>query len=252
MREYTDTLPKALVPIGPEPVILHVMRIYGYFGYKRFVLCLGYRGDAIKEYFMNREWTNHDFKLKLGSKGRNVEIFSPESLGFEIVFADTGTETPTGGRIRKAAKYVDTDDFLATYCDCLADVLVDEILKQHKNMGKIGTVTGVHTMAPFGILDVDDAGIAVSFREKPTLPGYINGGFFVFKRDFFDYLKDDSTLEEEPLRRLASERQLAVYKHEGFWAAMDTFKDVERLNTLWQTGFMPHTGFRGKPPWVHI
>jgi len=250
MREYTDTIPKALVPIGPYPIVLHVMKIFSTFRYKRFILCLGYKLDAIKEYFMHYDWMTQDFTLKMGStRTKEVTNRSLSFLDFEITFADTGLDTPTGGRVKKIQKYVETDDFMVAYSDGLSDIDISELVRFHKKMGKIGTVAAVHAMSPFGIIEVDEKGNAVSFKEKPVLPGYVNGGFLVFKRDFFDYLDENSVLEEEPLRRLVTEGQLAGYRHEGFWACMDTFKDWERLNMLWEKGYMPHVGFRGKPPW---
>ncbi len=253
MREYTDTLPKALVPIGPYPVIVHVMNIFAYYGYRRFILCVGYRGDAIKQYFMHHEWMTHDFTLKMGSsKTKRIKNHMSDFLDYEVTFVDTGLDTNTGGRIKKVEKYVQTDNFLVTYCDGLSDVNIGDLVKFHNRKGRIGTVTAVHPMSPFGVIDIEDDGVCASFREKPTLPGYINGGFFIFKREFFDYLDEKCVLEEEPLRKLAKEKQLIAYRHEGFWACMDTFKDVERLNTLWEKGYMLHTGFKGRPPWVHL
>ena len=251
LREYTDTLPKALVPIGPYPVILHVMKIYAAYGYRNFILCLGYRGDLIKEYFMNHEWMTHDFTLKMGpSKKKEVQERENDHLDYEITFAETGMDTPTGGRVKKIEKYIESENFHVTYCDGVADIDISRLADHHKRMGKIGTVTAVHAMSPFGIIEVDDRGAATSFKEKPALPGYINGGFLVFKKQFFNYLTEDSILEETPLRILTSENQLAAYRLEKFWACMDTFKDVERLNTLWEKGYMPNTGYKGKPPWV--
>jgi glucose-1-phosphate cytidylyltransferase len=252
LREYTDTLPKALVPIGPYPVILHVMKIYAAYGFRKFILSLGYRGDLIKEYFMNHEWMAHDFTLKMGrSKEKDVLDHEDNHLDYEITFAETGLDTPTGGRIKKIAKYVESENFHVTYCDGLADIDINELTNYHRRMGKIGTVTAVHVMSPFGIIEVDNLGIARSFKEKPTLPGYINGGFLMFRKEFFDYVTEESVLEEDPLRTLAAKNQLAAYRLEKFWACMDTFKDVERLNTFWEKGNMPHTGYKGKPPWVH-
>jgi len=252
MREYTDTLPKALVPIGPFPVIVHVMKMFSYFGYKRFILCLGYRADAVKQYFMHHEWMTHDFTLKMGSSHtKRIKNHMSDFLDYEITFVDTGFDANTGARVKKVEKYVETDNFLVTYSDGLSDVDIGELVKFHNRKGRIGTVTAVHAMSPFGVIDMQDSGVCTSFREKPTLPGYINGGFFVFKRKFFDYLDEQCVLEEEPLKTLTKERQLVAYKHPGFWASMDTFKDVERLNTLWETGYMPHTGFKGEIPWIH-
>jgi glucose-1-phosphate cytidylyltransferase len=230
------------------PILVHVMKIFAHYGFNKFVLCLGYKGDSIKQYFMNHEFMSRDFKVTPGGK---VELVGPPSdlHSLEITFAETGLETQTGGRLKKIERYVRTEDFLATYCDGLADVNLPQLLKHHASMNKVGTLTAVHPMSPFGILE-EANGVAISFKEKPMLPGLINGGFFVFKRRFFDYLDEDSVLEEEPLRKLTSERQLAVYRHDGFWACMDTFKDFERLNELWARHRMPHTGFRGTPPWA--
>lgn len=252
MREYSDTLPKGLVPIGPHPVILHVMGIFASFGHKNFIVCLGYMGDTIRQYFMNYEWMTSDFTLQMGpTHGKQIKNRTRDFLDFEITFADTALETQTGGRIKKIEKYVESENFLVSYCDNLSDVDISQLVAFHKKMGKIGTVTAVHAMSSFGVIEIDENELASSFREKPTLPGYINGGFYVFNREFFDYLAEDSVLELEPLERLAHERQLAAFRHEGFWACMDTFKDVERLNTLWKTGYMPHMGYRGKAPWSH-
>jgi glucose-1-phosphate cytidylyltransferase len=250
LREHNDTLPKALVPIGPYPVILHVMKIYAASGFRKFILCLGYRGELIKEYFVNHEWTAHDFALKMGpAKTKEIQDLETGHLDYEIIFAETGLDTPTGGRVKKVEKYVKEDNFHVTYCDGLADIDVAELAEFHKRLGRMGTVTAVHAMSPFGIIEVDK-GVATSFKEKPVLPGYINGGFFVFRKDFFNYLKEDSVLEEGPLRTLTAQGQLAAYCSEKFWACMDTFKDVERLNTLWEKSYMPHTGYRGRPPWI--
>lgn len=251
LQGYTEPIPKALVPIGPYPVILHVMKIYAAYGFRNFILCLGYRGDSIKEYFMNHEWVAHDFTLKMGpTRKKEVQDLEDTHLDYEITFADTGLETPTGGRVKKVEKYVETENFHVTYCDGLADIDIAQLTDYHKRMGKIGTVTAVHTMSPWGIIEIDEAGVAKSFREKPSLPGYVNGGYFVFKKEFLNYLTEETILEEDPLRTLASQHQLAAYRLEKFWACMDTFKDVERLNNLWEKGYMPNTGYKGRPPWV--
>jgi glucose-1-phosphate cytidylyltransferase len=230
MRDYSDTIPKALVPIGPYPVILHVMKIYSFYGFKKFVIAIGHKGDMIKDYF-----------------GKD----SDEWKDFEIIFSETGEDTMTGGRVKRSEKYLG-DRFFATYCDGLADVNIRKTLEYHKEHGKAGTLTAVHTMSPFGMVEMDENGLVKSFKEKPFLPSYINGGFFVFDKKVFDYLDENCILEEEPLRNMTKDGQLAAYKHEGFWNCMDTAKDVERLNALWKTGVMPHTDFKGKPPWTQL
>jgi len=227
MRDYDDRIPKALVKIGPDPVILHVMKTYAKYGVHRFILSLGYKGDMIKEFFEK----------------------NPQE-GMEIECVDTGEETQTGGRVKLVEKHVDGDDFFVTYCDGLSDIDIRALYDFHKRHGRIGTLTAVHPMSPFGMVEIAEDGSVEHFREKPFLKDYINGGFFVFKREFFGYLTPQDVLEEEPMRKLVEENQLAAYRHEGFWTCMDTTKDVERLNTLWEKGVMPHTGYKGKVPWL--
>jgi glucose-1-phosphate cytidylyltransferase len=227
MRDYSENIPKALVPIGTDPVILHVMRIYAKFGVKRFVLSLGYKSEMINEFFE-----------KNPQEGMSVEC------------VDTGVETQTGGRVKLLEKHIKTEDFFVTYCDGLSDIDIRSLYDYHKKHGKIGTLTAVHPMSPFGMVEIAPDGAVKSFREKPFLKDYINGGFFVFNKRFFDYIAPEDVLEEAPMRKLVEKDQLAAYKHEGFWTCMDTFKDVERLNSLWYKGEMKHTGFKGKAPWL--
>lgn len=227
MRDYSENIPKALVPIGPNPVIMHVMGIYAKYGFNRFILSLGYKSDMIKEFFEKNPHKDYDVRC-----------------------VDTGLETQTGGRVKLLEKEVDTDHFFVTYCDGLSDVDIGKLFDFHKKHGKIGTLTAVNPMSPFGMIDIGQDDSILSFREKPALKDYINGGFFVFNRSFFDYLSPDDVLEEKPMRKLVENRQLAAYRHEGFWTCMDTFKDVDRLNSLWYKGEMTHTGYRGKVPWV--
>src|SRR3989344_3806805 len=229
LRLDSQAIPKPLVKIGSYAVIQHVMNIYAFYGHTRFILSVGYKGNDIREFFE----TNN-------------------SQNFDIQIVDTGLETPTGGRIKGVEEYIDTDDFFATYCDGLADINIRKEYEYHQKEGKIATLAVVHPMSPFGIVEIGSNGMVSSFKEKPFMPSYINGGFFIFNKRFFDYVDVDSTLEEEPLKKVAAAGQLAAYRHEGFWACMDTFKDVKRLNDLWNTGIMPHTGFRGKAPWTQL
>src|SRR3989344_429016 len=247
MRDYSESLPKALVPIGSMAVIHHVMKIYAHQGFNRFIICLGYRGELIKDYFSNLHLRAPNVKpfTNVGSS----DILGSKKDDFEITFVDTGLNTQTGGRIKKIEEFIDTDDFFATYCDSLADMDLNALLEHHKNKNKVATMTVVHPTSPFGMVEVDD-GLIKSFKEKPMLPGLINGGFFTFNKKIFDYLDGDSILEEDPLRKLTAEGQLAAYNHNGFWTCMDTHKDVDRLNKLWETRFLPNVGVSfQKVPW---
>ena len=249
MRELTETIPKALAPIGPMPIILHVMSIYSYFGYKNFIICLGYKGDAIKEFFMNYKWRSANLRIKLGKEITIVDSGHISLEGADITFVDTGLETNTGGRIKKIERFIETDEFLANYCDGLSDVDVRRVHAFHRRMGKIATLMAVRPMSRYGVVTIR-SGLATSFKEKPALNDYINGGFFIFNRQVFDYLKENSVLEREPLQMLAREKQLAAYRYDGFWFAMDTYKEFEELNSFWETGVMPTIGYKGKPPWL--
>lgn len=237
LREETEFKPKPLVNVGGMPILWHIMKIYGHHGFRRFILCLGYKGYLIKEFFLNYPWVANDVTLHLKEHHRQVhEIHPPED--WEITFADTGQETPTGGRVRGIRKYVEAPEFCVTYGDGLSDVDLGRLVAFHRARGRTATLTAVHPPSPFGVVEARK-GLARSFKEKPRLQGLINGGFFVFRRRIFEDLRDDSVLEEEPLRRLAARGQLAVYEHRGFWMCMDTFKDVERLNRLWSEGRRP-------------
>ncbi len=210
-QEQTEYLPKPLIEIGGKPVLWHVMKIYSFYGFNDFVLCLGYRGAKIKEYF----------------RGYNQ---------WNITFAETGEDTNTGGRIKMIEKYIDGDDFFVTYADGLADLDINNLLKFHRAHAGIASVTVVNPRTSFGILKLNKDNLVTEFEEKPLLNHWINGGFFVFNQKVFQYLAEDSILERQPLQQLAQERQLVAYKHAGFWRCMDTFKDNLELDQLWQAG----------------
>ena len=245
MREETEYRPKPMVEIGGMPILWHIMKIYSHFGVKDFILCLGYKGHVIKEYFRHFEWLANDFTLSLGKgKGKLVShAHAPED--WTITFVDTGLETETGGRVKRIERYVKGDEFFLTYGDGVADIDIRALHRFHRTMGKIGTVTGIHPSSKYGILDVRD-GMARSFQEKPGTDGIVNGGFFVFRKEFFRYLEDRGSMEQAPLRRLASDGQLAVYEHRGFWQAMDTFKEVETFHREWEHGNRPWVVWDGK------
>ncbi|TFG69696.1 MAG: glucose-1-phosphate cytidylyltransferase [Anaerolineales bacterium] len=229
------TIPKPLVEIGDRPVLWHVMRIYAAQGVKHFILALGYGGDLIKRYFLEYDWLSRDFTLELGNGG--VQYHTPnDTAGWRITFADTGLETLKGARVRKASQYTAAQRFFVTYADGVADIDLQALLDCHQKQGLLATLTGVRAYSRFGVLETNDSGYVTGFQEKPLLDASINGGFMVFEREVLSYLNggDDVDLEGEPFHKLAADRQLAVYQHPGFWRAMDTFKEAQELNTLWE------------------
>ncbi len=239
LREETEFKPKPMVSIGGKPILVHIMEIYASHGFKDFILCLGYKGDMIKDYFLNYYWTVNDFSLDLSSDKDAMTRHTRKNHDFNITFVDTGEETQTGGRVKQIEKYIDTDDFMLTYGDGVSDVNIKELWEFHKKHNKIGTLTGVHPWSKYGVVNVDPEGTVLKFREKPILKDWINGGFFVFKKEIFSLLKEDCMLEKEPFEKMAKDRQIVLYKHEGFWHCMDTYKDFQDLNKIWNSGQVP-------------
>ena len=241
LREETEFRPKPLVEIGGRPILWHIMKIYASHGLRDFVLCLGYRGNMIKEYFLNYEAMNNDFTIRLGRQ--NCVVYHDEhgEQDFNVTLADTGTDTMTGGRVKRVSKYLDDDETcLVTYGDGVADIDVRAVLDFHRAHQRLATVTTVHPLSRFGMLKIDNDGTVREFMEKPQLQGWSSAGFFVFNRRVFDYLTgDDCILEREPLERLAREGQLMAYRHAGFFYAMDTYREYEYLNELWSNGNAP-------------
>lgn len=225
----TQPRPKALVEIGDRPIIWHVMKIYSRFGFKRFILCLGYQGFQIKQYFLHYRQLVSDFTINTGQADA-IDFHGTVDHDWTITFAETGQETQTGGRIKCIEKYISTDFFLATYADGLANIDISQLVSFHKSHHRIATMTAVRPLSSFGILSFDPEGTPVGFQEKPQQNEWINGGFFVFDRRIFNYLDKDCVLEGEPMTRLAADRELAVFNHNGFWRCMDTFKDAWALN----------------------
>lgn len=234
LREHTEFTPKPLVRVGDMPILWHIMKIYSHFGYNDFVLCLGYKGHMIKEFFMNYEWMTNDFTLKLKSKKELVTHYKHDLEDWTITFADTGLNTLTAGRIKKIEKYVNEDCFLATYGDGVAHIDINKLVQFHEKKNKVATLTGLHARSKYGLIKEKDNEV-ISLHEKPVLKDLINGGFFVFNKSIFDWIKEDRMLEEQTLPLLAKKRQLAVFKHEGFWHCMDTYKDFISLNELWSS-----------------
>lgn len=241
LREETEFRPKPMVDVGGRPILWHIMKIYAHYGFRDFVLCLGYKGDIIKRYFLDYETISNDFTVRLG-RGNEVQYHSDHAEdGWAVTLAETGHAAMTGARVKRIAKYIDREEFLLTYGDGVADVDVRRLLSFHCDHGKIGTVTGVRPPSRFGELLTDRERV-VEFSEKPLVSqGYINGGFFVFHRRFFDYLSDDDdcVLEREPLEHLAKDGELIMYPHAGYWQCMDTYRDLQVLNEAWQLNRAP-------------
>ena len=237
LKEETEFRPKPMVTIGGKPVLWHIMKIYAHYGYKEFIFCLGYKGNMIKEYFLNYQAMNNDFTVTLG-KHNQIEFHSNhQEVDWKVTLVDTGEDTLTGSRIKKVEQFIDAEDFMVTYGDGVANVNIQELVSLHKSNNKIGTITGVHPSSRFGELVIDKSRVK-RFNEKPqTGKGLINGGFFVFKREFFKYLPENNnmSLEEKPLEKLTADGELSVYQHEGFWQCVDTYRELEILNNFWNS-----------------
>ncbi len=236
IKEMTDTIPKPMVEIGGRPILWHIMKWYSFYGYNKFIACLGYKGHKIKEYFFNYEIKHSDITIDLGRKN-NVFLHNIHTEdNWQITLADTGEESMTGSRIKQIEKYINGSEiFMLTYGDGLSDVNINKLVEFHKSHGKIGTITGVHPPSRFGELLLKGNQV-VKFNEKPqTSEGRINGGFFVFNKELFKYVSEDENciFERTPLENLARDGQLMMYKHDDFWQPMDTLRDMEYLEKLW-------------------
>lgn len=242
LREETNVRPKPMVEIGSHPMLWHIMKIYSSFGLNDFVLCLGYKGYIIKDYFINFKFRTNDFTINL-KNNPEIEIHQNEAIeNWTVTLAETGETAQTGARIYRVRKYLDNQTFCLTYGDGLGDVDIDKLISFHRSHGKIGTVTGVRPPGRFGELEIVDKQVQV-FAEKPQITqGLINGGFFVFEPAFIDrYLEDDETLtlESRPLQRLAEDGELMVFPHESFWQPMDTYREWKMLEAMWNDGNAP-------------
>jgi glucose-1-phosphate cytidylyltransferase len=238
LSEYTSVIPKPMVEVGGKPILYHVMNHYAKYGHTDFLLALGYKSEVIKKYFMDFSLTNSDFKVSMATN--KVETFNPSKLDWDILLLNTGSQTMTGGRVKRMEKHVNSERFMLTYGDGVSNVNINELVKFHKSHGKMVTVTGVHPVARFGELDIESNKV-VSFKEKPqTTKGWINGGFFVIEPEFFSLIDGDSSiLEKTPLEKCAEMGELMVYKHDGFWQCMDTKRDKDTLQSMWDSGNAP-------------
>lgn len=238
LREETEFRPKPMVNIGTRPILWHIMKYYSRFGFNDFVLALGYKGEMIKNYFCHYELMNNDVTIELGQPENICIHHSHEEVGWKITLADTGEKALKGARLKQVERYIDGDTFMMTYGDGIADVDIKALLAFHRSHGRMATVTGINPASRFGELKIEGARVA-SFSEKPQNgEGLVNGGFFVFNREIFNRLtrEDSCDLEIGPLEQVAREGQLMVFKHRGFWACMDTLRDMEYLNRVWDSG----------------
>lgn len=237
ISEETETRPKPMVEIGGRPILWHIMKIYSSYGFNDFIICLGYKGYMIKEYFMHYYMHNSDLTIEL--KNNNVDFHYSNTEAFRVTLVDTGLSTKTAGRLKHIEKYVGGDDFMLTYGDGVADVDLNDLLKFHQSHEKIATVTAVQPEGRFGSMELLNDGTVDHFKEKPRGDDkWINGGFFVLKPEVFRYLNGDMTdimWEDSPMQNLAKDHQLFAYKHVGFWKCMDAMRDKLELEALWQT-----------------
>ena len=241
LSEETELKPKPMVTIGGKPILWHIMKLYSSFGFNEFVICLGYKGYVIKEYFAN--YFLHQSNVTFDLAENRMDIHQNFAEPWKVTLIDTGAETMTGGRVKRIEPYVGDDTFLLTYGDGVADVDIQALLAYHRASGKLATVTAAQPSGRFGALNLDESGQVQSFQEKPAGDGaWINGGFFVMEPEVFSFIEGDSTiLERAPLETLASTGKLAAYRHDGFWQPMDTLRDKNHLEGLWN---------QGKAPWA--
>ncbi|MCS6765361.1 MAG: glucose-1-phosphate cytidylyltransferase [Candidatus Protistobacter heckmanni] len=243
IRDVADDIPKPMIPIGRYPILWHIMKRYASFGHKEFVLCLGYKSQVIKDFFLNYEAHTKDFTISLGRSGGLQFHNDHDESDWRVTLAETGLNAMTGARVRRIRNYIGNDEhFMLTYGDGVGDVDIDKLLAFHKAHGKTLTVTGVRPPGRFGELVAGDDGVISEFNEKPqATAGRISGGFFVCSRGLFDYLDDreDLMFEQEPMARLVADRQLAMYQHDGFWQPMDTSREYQLLNAIYAKGSAP-------------
>ena len=241
LMEETEARPKPMVEIGGKPILWHIMKIYEHYGFNDFVICLGYKSQMIKEYFLNYYLYNSDVTIEL--EKNKVEVHFTDIESFKVTLIDTGLHTNTAGRLKRVQKYIGNETFMLTYGDGLSDVNLKDLINFHKNSGKLATLTSVQVPGRFGNLETNELGIVSKFQEKPQGDGFwINGGFFVMEPGIFKYLEGNMDIiqwEHKPLLEIAQDGQLAAFKHYGFWKPMDALRDRIELEELWNTGKSP-------------
>lgn len=233
MKEETEFKPKPMVLVGNKPIIWHIMKIYGHYGFNNFVLTLGYKGNMIKEYFLDSKAYNNNFTLNTSSGKINYHTRNGND-NFNITFVETGGDTNTGERVRRVSDFIKGDYFLLTYGDGVADVNLKDLVSFHKEKGKLITITGVRPPSKYGRITVDDNMTALEFKQKPILSDFVNGGFMVINREVLEILGENNMIEDDIIN-LVGQKQVAVFEHNGFWQAMDTYKEMKDLNEIWDT-----------------
>jgi len=255
LRDYAENIPKPMVPIGYRPILWHVMKYYAHFGHKDFILCLGHRADAIKHYFLNYdECLSNDFKLSRG--GKHVDLFNSDIDDWKITFADTGVTSNIGQRLMAVEKYVEDEEvFLANYCDGLSDVHLPDLIDLAQQRKHVGTFLSVKPNLTYHVVDADEDGVVREMRPIQQSALRVNGGYFVFRREIFQCIREGEELVLEPFQRLISKKQLLAHRYDGFFATMDTFKDKQQLDDLYASGNAPwevwkqiHKGHSAKAP----
>lgn len=238
LSEYTENIPKPMVAIGGRPMLWHIMTTYAYYGHRDFYLALGYKADLIKDYFLKYRYLNSDFTINL-SNG-DIQSHQGEEIDWTVTLAETGLNTMTGGRVKQMQRFIGNEPFLLTYGDGVSDININALIDFHKRHGKMVTVSAVHPGARFGELDIMGEQVT-SFKEKPQVTqGWINGGYFVIEPEFFDLIENkDTILEHQPLEKVAKMGELMAFCHEGFWMCMDTKRDKDQLEAMWQTEKAP-------------
>ncbi|MEY8328101.1 glucose-1-phosphate cytidylyltransferase [Lachnospiraceae bacterium 48-33] len=240
ISEESHLRPKPMIEIGEKPILWHIMKLYSYYGYNEFIICAGYKQNFIKQYFADYYLYNSDITFDFRTGNNDMVVHNNVSEPWKVTIVDTGLNTMTGGRIKRVRDYIGNETFLMTYGDGVSDVNIDKLVEFHQKQGSLCTLTAVQPEGRFGILDLNENKI-ISFREKNKADmGWINTGFMVIEPKVFDYIKEDATVfEREPLERLADEGEINCYKHYGFWQCMDTMRDKEKLEMLWQKNMAP-------------
>jgi glucose-1-phosphate cytidylyltransferase len=245
IRDVSDDIPKPMIPIGGVPILWHLMKYYSHWGHREFILCLGYLGNVVRDFFLNYDAHTQDVTIALGTATRRHYHSEHDEARWQITFAETGQDTMTGARVKRIQKYVDHDDyFLLTYGDGLGTIDLEKLVAYHKSHGKLLTVSGVRPPSRFGELRMNGNGLVTAFNEKPQVSeGRISGGFFVCRKEIFRYLsgRKDLVFEQEPIQNLVRRKQVMMYKHDGFWQPMDTYRDYQYLNDLVE---------KKKAPWI--